>query len=157
MNHTCRYPVIKLGDFGCAAPHSEVKSGALAQFSCDAECKARFKGAAHLPETDDRYTPPEGANVDPSGDVYQIGLVMLCLLFKKKHPQDALAAASGSPPEWASIYTPKLVGLIATCIQADIANRATSDSLGDEITAHLTQALESGELTVQDKIMIKSR
>jgi len=70
------YPIVKLGDFGCAMRQSEVK---IMDEDEDPE-------PHEIPCIDDAYEPPEGQNATKALDVYQIGQLTWCVVQNVQSP-----------------------------------------------------------------------
>ncbi|KAF2660792.1 kinase-like protein [Lophiostoma macrostomum CBS 122681] len=151
--HTNRYPSIKLGDFGCAVPRSDVTSGGITfKEDCMGECQG---GAAHLPLMYGQIVPPEGGGVNPSSDVYQMGVVMLCLLLHMNEPRTALETV-GRAPRWCNYdggYSTTLVEFVQDCLEYDVADRAKSENLAVNLKFHVEQEFKAGRLTVGEDIL----
>jgi serine/threonine protein kinase len=76
-----RYPyTIKLGDWGCGVAQSEWT-------------QHNFK-VRDLPCVDLSYDPPETASLTEATDVYQIGVVLLCLSRLEERPSRSFAQMS---------------------------------------------------------------
>jgi len=68
------YPIVKLGDFGCAMRQSEVKI-------MDEDPEPN-----EIPSMDGAYEPPEGQNGTKAVDVYQIGQLTWCVVQNVQSP-----------------------------------------------------------------------
>lgn len=64
------YPIVKLGDFGCAMRQSEIETNDSNEYPWSKE----------TPIMDSEYEPPEGQYATKAVDVYQIGLLMWCVV-----------------------------------------------------------------------------
>ena len=106
------YPVIQLGDFGCA-----VRQEGSAPPSVE-----------HLFPGNPGFLPPEGCEAHAASDVYQLGLVVLCLYMANLDPIESLAdfIAEGNTHE--RLYSQKLTELIQWCMVTEMSKRPNAET-----------------------------
>ncbi|KAG9195704.1 hypothetical protein G6011_00825 [Alternaria panax] len=113
------YPIVKLGDFGCAMRQSEI----------DGKDNRRYPWSKETPIMDPEYEPPEGQYATKAVDVYQIGLLMWCIVQNITSPF-SLDVEAMEPENFAtssfSHYSSELRNLINQCIDEDPDDRLDS-------------------------------
>ncbi|KAH7071360.1 kinase-like domain-containing protein [Paraphoma chrysanthemicola] len=102
---TCPYPTFMLGDFGSAVSLS------------DGRARTR-----EFPGNDPYFAPPEYPLYSEKGDIYSIGLVVICLAFKCQRPPRRDFLASG----WAS---PGMQMVLEKCLMRAVRARPTPEEL----------------------------
>jgi serine/threonine protein kinase len=115
--HDYEYPLtIKLGDWGCGITQSEWING-------DIEVD-------ELPMADPMYDPPEKAYPEESTDVYQIGVVMWCILCFTETPDRDLSNLVGLRV-WPGqgVYSKDLRDSITACMKEDPEERPSVGNL----------------------------
>ncbi|KNG50355.1 nek protein kinase [Stemphylium lycopersici] len=122
-----RIPVIKLGDFGCALRESEVK-----------DLDAGYPWARETPIMDNHYVPPEGPLATAAVDIYQIGLLVSCLVQTVLCPSQLDATLV--PPEKrgeqsSSAYSRGLRTLLFVCLCPCPVDRINATALLQSIQA----------------------
>ena len=71
---TCPYPTMLIGDFGCAVTGDDIRNG---------------RGMSNnLPVNDATFAPPEFPSFSEQGDVFSIGLIIVCIAYRSQVPPD---------------------------------------------------------------------
>jgi serine/threonine protein kinase len=134
---------VKLGDWGCAVSPAEwdEAGGDESQF----------------PTIDGAYEPPEEAPPTEAVDVYQIGLVMLCLYSMKTEPPRLydIATDPDHPPTKLEVRRPKstysleLFELIKTCLEMKPEDRPCARDVEFSVQEERASLLRSGKLSTE--------
>jgi len=127
------YPSIKLADFGCAVTRDDLETLSIGEL---------FPG-------NPRYMPPEGCEANPSCDIYQLGLVMLCMFMREAEPTEALADFYSN--QGCQTYSPELRNLIHWCLSKNAKDRPSADVLVRKIEESRSQMAQyKGQMSFED-------
>ncbi|KAF2443721.1 kinase-like protein [Karstenula rhodostoma CBS 690.94] len=107
------YPDVRLGDFGCAVDERDFSRLTLETLS---------------PGNPD-FMPPEGCMVQASSDVYQVGLVVLCLCMCETDLTECLADFYGGMDTCGRRISPELKRLIVWCLSREAGQRPSAEML----------------------------
>jgi serine/threonine protein kinase len=122
------YPVVQLGDWGCAVSHSEYVARSLTPHD--------------LPAVDNGAMPPEGSEPAQTTDVYQLGLIIV----------DLMGIGLKDASEWHK-YSPDLQYYVNACIMQDPAQRPSLAMLLDSVRERKTDLLALGILKFEQLIL----
>jgi serine/threonine protein kinase len=111
------YPAIQLGDFGCAVEqHNFIQS--------------TFENP--LPGNPN-FMPPEGYLGQESCDIYQVGLVVLCLCMCESDTTESLPDFFNGMNTCARKISPELYRLIVWCLSKEMEQRPSATMLAESI------------------------
>ncbi|KAF2710952.1 kinase-like protein, partial [Pleomassaria siparia CBS 279.74] len=120
------YPVIKLGDFGCSIPQSDMTSGSVLE--------------KDLPPEDGSWIAPEGPVPTKPADIFQIGLIAYCLLTGVEEPYYRNYGIGRSmiwyfheETRWSNMYSKELLKIIVQCVVKIPDKRPSAAELLDMI------------------------
>lgn len=105
---SCPYPTMLLGDFGSAVSVSEIASG---RARCD-----------RIPGNDPMFAPPEYPNYSEHGDVFSLGLILLCVVYQTQEPPIVALVES-------SRMSAHMAALLTLCMQQRQSRRPTPKTL----------------------------
>lgn len=111
------YPNVRLGDFGCA-----VNEHGLTPWTRDT-----------LSPGNPDFMPPEGCLPQASSDIYQIGLVVLCLCMRESDPTESLADFFSGVNTCGREISPELKRLILWCLCRQEGQRPSAEMLAASI------------------------
>ncbi|KAJ4289649.1 hypothetical protein N0V90_010978 [Kalmusia sp. IMI 367209] len=111
------YPRIQLGDFGCAVTRTDL---------------AQFPFGSFFPGNP-RFMPPEGCEAEPACDIYQIGLVLLCLYMCDLNPTECLADFLNGQDARGGKGSRELEILVKWCLASKGEERPSADVLVKKI------------------------
>jgi serine/threonine protein kinase len=97
-------PLVVLGDFGCSTSFAEIASG--------------FSDPVNVERQDCTFAPPEAPRYGLGSDIYQIGLVMWCLMFWELDPGLDFEVLRDDVLETED-YTDELKEIVAGCLEVD--------------------------------------
>lgn len=120
-------PVIKLGDFGCALRESEVK-----------DLDAGYPWTRDTPIMDNHYVPPEGPLATAAVDIYQIRLLVSCLVQTVLSPSqldDTLVIPEKRGEQSPSAYSRGMRALLFVCLRPYPFDRINATALLQAIQA----------------------
>lgn len=127
------YPHVRLGDFGCAFNEHDWTQMTLATLS----------------PGNPSFMPPEGYTVEASCDIYQVGLVILCLCMGEVDPTESLA----------DFYTdgrkisPELNHLLAWCLAAEATQRPSAEMLIASIQRIIAAGGKGGRAWIHESLL----
>jgi hypothetical protein len=140
-----KYPIVKLGDFGCAMRQSEVETEDLETFLWADETQIM----------DGAYEPPEGQYATESVDVYNMGLTMTCIVQTESSPywvdKEAMLPENFETSVFAQ-NSPELCHVISECTKPHPPNRIKSLSLL-HLVRHTKRRLISEDLVPFDELL----
>jgi serine/threonine protein kinase len=113
-------PRVLLGDFGCSTSLRDIAAGKSSPF--------------HTERYDYRFAPPEAPDFSLRSDVYQIGLVMQCLMFAETEPGNSFQCLSVDVMK-NQMYSKSLRYIVAACLQVEIEVRPTVEQLVSNLAA----------------------
>ncbi|KAF2688779.1 hypothetical protein K458DRAFT_400904 [Lentithecium fluviatile CBS 122367] len=113
------YSTIKLGDYDCAVPLSDLTTSRPIK--------------TDLSREDPAYVPPEGPVARPKCDIFQIGLVMVCLSYGFVEPNDV--RQEEAELSRARKYSNELHQSIRVCTKEKYGKRPSARILGTRIRA----------------------
>ncbi|KAF2730555.1 kinase-like protein [Polyplosphaeria fusca] len=129
------FSTLKLGDCSSSCYHSETNIPG-------------FNPKEALPKEDPDYVPPEGLVASVAADVYQIGLVMACLLARDTHTGFRLRDKyKGYRKRFRMIkgYSKLLKGTVLVCLRTESKQRPSSLALLDELRERKAQRKGEGD------------
>jgi serine/threonine protein kinase len=140
-----KYPIVKLGDFGCAMRQSEVETKDL----------DTFLWADKTPIMDGAYEPPEGQYATESVDVYMLGITLSCIVQTQSSPywldKEAMLPENFETSVFAH-YSTELCYVISECTKPHPPNRIKSLSLL-HLVRHTKRRLISENLLPFDELL----
>lgn len=107
------YPRVVLGDFGCSTTLEEMALGRSEPWICSWQ--------------DTNFEPPEAPEFNLRSDVFQIGLVLFCLMFVEDVPYEGCDYAKYVRN--ATSYTVWPRHLVCRCLERDAARRISAEEL----------------------------
>ncbi|KAF1979273.1 kinase-like protein [Bimuria novae-zelandiae CBS 107.79] len=122
------YPTVQLGDFGCAVTQKDMVQSSL----------------ANLLPGNPRFLPPEGCEAHKASDIYQTGLVVLCLYMRDNDPTESLADFAAEADTHGQICSPELKSLIEWCMAAKSTERPSAEILVRKIQEAKTERCTVG-------------
>ncbi|CAI6329279.1 unnamed protein product [Periconia digitata] len=133
VDHGCEtmLPRVLLGDFGCSATHfSQLQNGAILAADSSAEVDKPFLCMWQNAE----FAAPESPYFSLKSDIYQLGLVIYCMLAMRTWGMDADFDANLRK---ADQYSEELRGLVGACLEQDPAQRLNITQLMGRIASGL--------------------
>ena len=109
------FPRVVLGDFGCSTSLRDIAAG---------------KSDPYLTERLDlNFAPPESPAFSLRSDIYQIGLVMWCLIFAERHPGKRRYDSLPFDVMENEVYSKELRYIVTACLGVDLEMRPTVEQL----------------------------
>ncbi|KAK7187160.1 kinase-like protein [Paraphaeosphaeria sporulosa] len=134
------YPNLQLGDFGCAADEHYLLESTVEILS---------------PGNPD-FMPPEGYLVQASCDIYQVGLVVLCLCMRETDPTESLADFFNEMNTCGRQISTDLKRLIIWCLSREAAQRPSAEVLVASIDRIVSER-QSNRKTFAFESLIEAR
>ncbi|KAF2688796.1 kinase-like protein [Lentithecium fluviatile CBS 122367] len=112
--HISEFPRVLLGDFGCSTSLLDIALGNSDPKNVDRQ--------------DTRFAPPEAPGFGLRSDIYQIGLVMWCLMCCQLDPGDDFVTVR-EDVLGADMYSQALREIVAACLEEDVKDRPRVEEL----------------------------
>ncbi|KAF2006260.1 kinase-like protein, partial [Amniculicola lignicola CBS 123094] len=106
------YPRAVIGDFGCCASDSDLRSG---------------RATETVERQDPRFAPPEAPRYYRSSDIFQIGMIIVCMARLENEVSRSTRVEHGRPLGWG--YSAEINHVVQKCILPDPEQRIRTSEL----------------------------
>lgn len=107
------WPRVILGDFGCSTNDEDIEYGTA--------------DPSYVSYQDQNWAPPEAPHFGIASDIYQVGLVLSCLMFCTREPGGVIERLLEVEND--KVYSSELRDIICGCLEPDIIVRFTIGDL----------------------------